>query len=84
VCGSHWPNCQSARFDGYDYYDHVVRSEDELDRIRSYIIANPERWQFESDNPRSVPDKDEQEFWADLEASTNVPYGSRPHTRAAG
>ncbi len=27
-----------------NYYDHVVRNEKDLDRIRRYIIANPARW----------------------------------------
>jgi REP element-mobilizing transposase RayT len=26
------------------YYDHVVRNEAELQRIRRYIVANPVRW----------------------------------------
>ena len=28
-----------------DYYEHIIRSEAALDRIRKYIIANPDRWQ---------------------------------------
>lgn len=28
-----------------NYYDHIIRSERELDRIRAYIEANPTRWQ---------------------------------------
>ena len=27
-----------------NYHDHIVRNETDLDRIRSYIIANPPRW----------------------------------------
>lgn len=27
-----------------NYYDHIVRNEQDLDRIRRYIIANPARW----------------------------------------
>ena len=27
-----------------NYYDHVVRNEKDLERIRRYIIANPARW----------------------------------------
>jgi putative transposase len=26
------------------YYERVVRSEEELNRIREYVSANPERW----------------------------------------
>jgi putative transposase len=27
-----------------DYYEHIVRSDADLDRIRRYIVANPARW----------------------------------------
>lgn len=27
-----------------NYYDHIVRNEQDLDRIRRYIMANPARW----------------------------------------
>ena len=27
-----------------NYYDHIVRNEQDLDRIRRYIFANPARW----------------------------------------
>jgi putative transposase len=26
------------------YYEHVIRSERALDRIRSYIVLNPQKW----------------------------------------
>ena len=33
------------------FYDHVIRSEDELDRVRAYIMDNPRRWLEDVDNP---------------------------------
>jgi REP element-mobilizing transposase RayT len=27
-----------------DYYEHIVRDADDMDRIRRYIAANPSRW----------------------------------------
>ena len=33
------------------YYDHVVRREDDLDRIRAYILDNPARWSSDHENP---------------------------------
>ena len=27
-----------------NYYEHIIRSEDELNRIREYIINNPSQW----------------------------------------
>jgi putative transposase len=32
------------------YYDRVVRNDDELERLRHYIIQNPVRWAEERDN----------------------------------
>jgi len=34
-----------------NYYEHVVRDEDALNRIRQYIIDNPARWEFDPYNP---------------------------------
>ena len=28
-----------------DYYDHIVRNDKDLDRIRTYILDNPTRWE---------------------------------------
>jgi putative transposase len=33
-----------------DYYDHIIRNDDDLDRVRAYIEANPARWQERVDN----------------------------------
>jgi putative transposase len=33
-----------------NYYDHVVRDEPDLDRIRDYIAQNPERWMARADS----------------------------------
>ncbi|MFN3466923.1 MAG: hypothetical protein ACK4WF_04375 [Candidatus Brocadiales bacterium] len=29
-----------------NYYEHVVRNEDKLDRIREYVLNNLLQWQF--------------------------------------
>ncbi|MCX6361141.1 MAG: transposase [Armatimonadetes bacterium] len=34
-----------------NYYEHIIRDEDSLNRIREYIMDNPIRWQFDHDNP---------------------------------
>lgn len=36
-----------ARFWQRNYYEHVVRDEDALNRIRKYIITNSQRWSEE-------------------------------------
>ena len=33
------------------FYDHVIRDQDELDRVRTYILDNPRKWSEDSDNP---------------------------------
>ena len=33
------------------FYDRVIRSDDELNRIREYIIYNPLKWHENNDNP---------------------------------
>ena len=43
------------RFDGRlwqrNYYEHVVRNDDELARAREYIQQNPLRWHLDRENP---------------------------------
>ena len=34
-----------------NYYEHIVRNEDSLNRIRQYIADNPARWEFDRENP---------------------------------
>ena len=34
-----------------NYYEHVIRDEEELRRIREYIINNPLKWELDYDNP---------------------------------
>jgi len=45
-----------------NYYEHIVRNEDELERIREYIVNNPIRWHLDRENPGRVGD-DEFEIW---------------------
>jgi len=37
-----------------NYYEHVVRDEDELNRIREYIDLNPLQWDLDRENPRNL------------------------------
>lgn len=36
------------------YYEHVVRNEDELNKIREYIANNPMQWALDRENPEQV------------------------------
>ncbi len=37
-----------------NYYEHVIRSEESLKRIREYIVHNPSRWAMDQGNPARV------------------------------
>jgi putative transposase len=34
-----------------DYYEHIIRDEDDLCRIREYIVNNPLQWEVDRENP---------------------------------
>jgi len=34
-----------------NYYEHIIRNEEELNKIRKYIAENPTRWHNDKDNP---------------------------------
>ena len=34
-----------------NYYEHVIRNDDELDRVRKYISDNPSSWETDRENP---------------------------------
>ena len=36
-----------------NYYEHVIRSENELDRVRDYICCNPLDWPSDPENPHA-------------------------------
>ncbi len=37
-----------------NYYEHVIRNDDELDYLRQYIIDNPANWAEDRENPDNV------------------------------
>ena len=53
-----------ARFWQSNYYEHVIRDDDEMDRIRRYIIENPSRWELDRENPACTkPSNVQEEKW---------------------
>jgi len=34
-----------------NYYEHVIRDEEDLDRVRRYVEENPLRWAEDPENP---------------------------------
>jgi len=37
-----------------NYYEHVIRDEETLRRIRQYIADNPAQWEFDRENPAAL------------------------------
>jgi putative endonuclease len=44
------------------FYDHVVRNDEALNRIREYIQNNPQRWELDRENPQAKG-RDEFDRW---------------------
>jgi REP element-mobilizing transposase RayT len=38
-----------------NYYEHIIRNEEALNRIREYIVENPARWAEDPENPYATP-----------------------------
>ena len=36
-----------------NYYEHIIRNEYNLNRIREYIENNPLKWEFDQENPKN-------------------------------
>jgi putative transposase len=34
-----------------NYYEHIIRNEEDLNRIREYIVNNPTQWAMDPENP---------------------------------
>lgn len=42
-----------------NYYEHIIRNDDSLNRIRQYIRDNPAHWVLDQENPNSTVPRDE-------------------------
>lgn len=38
-----------------NFYEHIIRDDGELDRVRQYIADNPARWALDCENPDARP-----------------------------
>jgi putative transposase len=47
-----------------NYYEHIIRNEESLNRIREYVLTNPMRWALDRENPHRVG-MDEFDTWLD-------------------
>jgi hypothetical protein len=53
-----------------NYYEHVIRSEEELNLVREYITFNPLKWSYDRNNPNRVDDSEYLKKWQWLERTT--------------
>lgn len=47
---NHWPSF-NKRLWQRNYYEHVIRNENDLMKIREYIDDNPAQWEIDENNP---------------------------------
>ena len=51
--------CRRAGFSDFawqrNYYEHIIRDDDDLIRVRQYILDNPLQWELDEYNPARVP-----------------------------
>jgi putative transposase len=56
------------------FYDHVIRDDESLNRIREYIITNSRRWHLDRENPEACK-KDDFDLWLN---TYKIPPSSTP------
>lgn len=50
-----------------NYYEHIIRNENELHRIREYIQNNPLKWELDRENPMSKNfNLDHDTYWKEV------------------
>ena len=54
-----------------NYYDHIIRDEHALQRIRDYIATNPLRWALDRENPARLA-TDDFDRWLDAQGKIPV------------
>lgn len=53
-----------------NYYERVIRNENELHRVREYIRLNPLQWDFDRENPYRVLNAAHEREWGWLEGNS--------------
>ncbi len=46
-----------------NYYEHIIRDEVSLTKIREYIVNNPLKWHQDIENQQVKPSQEEVQFW---------------------
>lgn len=58
-----------------NYYEHIVRDEDSLNRIREYILTNPLRWDLDRENRERKGNDDFDRWLASFATRPKGVYG---------
>ena len=37
-----------------NYHEHIIRNDNELEKIREFIVNNPYKWDEDKDNPENI------------------------------
>jgi len=37
-----------------NYYEHIIRNEHEINKIREYVMNNPLKWEMDRNNPQNI------------------------------
>lgn len=53
----------TGKFWQKNYYEHVIRTEEEMNRIRQYIVDNPLQWELDRENPTPCIQQQQPEKW---------------------
>jgi putative transposase len=58
-----WPSF-TVRLWQRNYYEHIIRDDESLNRIRQYISDNPSHWAFDRENPAATTPEPEEAWLA--------------------
>jgi len=50
---NNWP-CLDGKLWQRNFYEHIIRNENELNTIRIYIRENPLKWEEDEENPNRI------------------------------
>ena len=60
-----------------NYFEHIIRDEAALNRIRAYIQSNPQRWHFDVENPARLA-TDDFDQWLRAQGGRPLAKGDLP------
>ena len=67
-----WPAFQGNLWQR-SFYEHVIRDDKSLNRIREYIVNNPQRWELDRENLRRQGEDDFDRWLASFKTKPSMP-----------